>query len=129
MPRTTNANVAYLREHGPAPVDDLPNDSISLSDRIAGVWKFKVNGRTRGHASADAAGGRVSLVAYLPEEHPREAVIAAFLEANPRLVEHKSRAGLRRLLRRQGRPWHDAIDAVYPSTPDGTGRFEREADA
>lgn len=107
----TSEVIEYLREHGPTTAADLPGD-VKTHDRMNGAWRFDLNVNSRG--SAQNAGGRVQGVWYLEGEHDREAVVRAFLDENPRLVESKMRRALRQMLRRNGRQWHDAIDEVFP---------------
>lgn len=107
-------NVEYLREHGPSTYEELPSGKVSASDRRNGIWKFKLEGTTTNGGSSDSTGGHINLVYYLKDEHSKEAVLRAFLDANPRLVETKTRKGLRGMLRQQGRQWYDVIDEVFP---------------
>lgn len=111
----TGANVEYLREHGPATLEELPTVAVTVGDRMDGVWEFYPAGC---NSPADPTGDQVTPVYYLEGEHDREAVIQTFLDVNSRVVEAKTRQGLRGILRRQGRQWHDAIDAVYPQGSD-----------
>lgn len=110
----TSRNVEYLKAHGPTLSEEMPNDKVSISDRENGVWKFSVHGRSEGSTSTDGTGGRVAPVYYLRDEHSRKEVVEKFIEGNQQLVNAKSRSGLREMLRRNGRKWHDSIDEVFP---------------
>ena len=112
----TSRNVEYLRENGPASLEELPNNKVSTEDRMMGIWKFTVSGQGDSGGSYVGTGGHVTSVYYLEDEHDRRAVVEKFLNENPKLVETKSRKGLRQMLRKNGRQWHDAIDAVFPSS-------------
>lgn len=105
------ANIKYLEAHGPTAVKELPTN-VSYDDKIAGVWVFKLNGAGSNGGARTGTGGQILAVAWLPEDHTKEQVLRAFLDANPHLVEAKTRNGLVRMLRGHGRQWHDAIDAV-----------------
>lgn len=95
-------NVAYLRDHGPATSEELPNKQVSAIDRRNGVWKFHPKVGLRGsHA-----------VYYLRGVHGHEAVVRTWFEANEAKVERHSREQLVRKLRDVGPEFHDAIDAV-----------------
>lgn len=119
----TSKNIEHLREHGPTPKSELPNNKVSTSDRANGAWKFTISGTRQG--TADPLGGNIDPVWYLEGEHDRAAVVRAFLDANPQLVEAKSRSGLRAMMRRNGSMWHDAIDAAYPTHPPTDDPLDR----
>lgn len=106
-------NIRYLKEHGPATLEELPGDKVSPTERREGVWKLKLGGGPMG--SSDSMGGKPRLVYYLRDEHSRAEVLRKFLEANPKFLEAKTGHAARQILRRQGRQWHDAIDEVLPS--------------
>lgn len=122
----TSSNIDYLRRNGPSTLDELPNNKVSTEDRMMGVWKFTIVGAgDNGSSSNYSTGGHITPVYYLEEEHDRQAVVGKFLNENPRLVEKKPRKGLRQMLRKQGRQWHDAIDAVFPANPPAENPVER----
>lgn len=110
-------NVEYLREHGPVPVSELPQ-STSPSDKIDGLSTFRVRGAPAS-STGNKIGGMPADIAYLVDDHDEYEVLETWIEANPKAVETKTRRGLRRILRRHGRSWHDAVDELLPSQQKG----------
>ncbi|WP_266080799.1 hypothetical protein [Haladaptatus caseinilyticus] len=100
-------NVKALKADGPATPDELPT-TVSRTDKEAGLHKFTLSG---GHGTGSPMGGRITPIYYLPT-HDREIVIQAFLDANPGLVESKTKRGLHRAIRAQGWSWQDAARNV-----------------
>lgn len=94
-------NIEYLREHGPAPAEALPNASLSTNDRMNGVWR--VNPSTRGGRyntwSVPLTSTR-NLVAvyYLKDEHSAEQVAEAWVDANSDVLARLSRGRVRRVV-------------------------------
>lgn len=107
----TKQNVLYLREHGPTPVPKLPGGQVSIGDKQAGVWKFTVAGNRHRDGITKGSGGGTA-VAYLADEHDRETVVRAWLDANPSAAERRPRRGLAEILNRHGRQWRDAVRAA-----------------
>ena len=112
----TLGNIVYLEEHGPVPVTELPHE-ITTPQRAEGLSCLTLYA---GRGPAERVGGRLSPIAYLDAEHDPVAVVQALIEANPKLTEHKSRRGLRRVLGNQGQQWGEAatsvLDEYYEST-------------
>lgn len=97
-------NVEYLETHGPSTSDGLP-EPVSVEDKMKGVWEFNVRG-----ASQISKAPRP--VFYLENEHSKEEVIRKWLDVNDDIVSRLDRTSASMYLRRQGRDWHDAVDAV-----------------
>lgn len=110
-------NVRYLKEHGPTPTGDLPA-SVSASDKMAGLWVFRLFGAAESGGS-DGTGGHISGVAWLPAHHDEREVLGAFLDANPRLVEAKTYGGLKQMLHGHGSQWRDPVAEVLPRYYEG----------
>lgn len=102
----TSQNIEYLREHGPTTTENLPNTSVSVTDRQNGVWKF--------NASPNGSGTPPQPVYYLRDEHDLEAVVEVWLTFNADIVRRAKRDNVRWAMRQAGRNFHDAIDEVYP---------------
>lgn len=98
-------NIKYLKENGPSPISELPHNKIYVEDRVAGVWKFKVSGKTAGGV------GTIYSVYYLQEHDPEE-VVRAWVEANEEVIESNSLQTLVKILNRQGSEFQDAISIV-----------------
>lgn len=122
----TSKNVEYLREHGPTAVKDLPY-RVTPEAKRQGVWVFQVRGTSPQNSGVNA--GQQLNVAYLRDQHSKERVIASWLAVNADGLEDCSRKQIRYMLRRQGKSWHDAIDAVIPADgSSGRGGGERYAE-
>ncbi|MWG36247.1 hypothetical protein [Halomarina oriensis] len=92
-------NIAYLREHGPSPIAELPGRQIRPADRKADIRRFTltVSGGTR-------IGGSCSTVAYLAA-HDRKAVLRTFLEDNPGVIANRRFRDFQKLLSEMNREW------------------------
>lgn len=98
---TADTAVDHLREHGPTPVDELPNGRVTTREKLRGADSF---------ALADS--GATTAVAYLVDGHDEAAVLRAFFDHNPGLVEGTSFHHLVRELGDHGRRWQAAGRAV-----------------
>lgn len=70
-------NVQHLREHGPSPLEEMPNNCISVKDKQDGVWRFKP---TRDPDWIESAWE--SSVYYLEGEHTLIETLQSFVELN-----------------------------------------------
>ncbi|WP_276258956.1 hypothetical protein [Haloglomus litoreum] len=100
--------VEYLLENGPAPASELPTE-VATRHRAVGVHSFSIQGGS-GTEGIDL-GQPLEAVYYLDEHSPR-AVIATFLETNPRLVDEATPKGLVRRFGGHGSAWRDAARTV-----------------
>ena len=57
------SNVEYVREHGPATLEELPNVDVSYQDEVMGLQAFTV--RASGGGDRTPSGGSVTRVFYL----------------------------------------------------------------
>lgn len=104
--------VRHLEARGPTPPDELPR-AVEPRDRHIGVHAFRLSRAI----AADPMGGRTTTIYYLAE-HDRADVLRAFLDANPRLIEAKSRRALHRIISQQGRSWLEAAREVTGDDDD-----------
>lgn len=108
--------VAYLLSNGPSEKADLPESEVAVADKFAGVTSFRVSST---ESSPEANGGRVTPVYYLHADHSKHAVVEAFLDANPALIDSKSRHGLLQTMESAGSEWvaaaSDVLDAPLVS--------------
>lgn len=74
-----------VASNGPIPVDEAPG-SMDVSDKMAGVAKFKITGA---HGDGLRPGNTRS-VYYDVHKHSDDQVLAVFLEANPQLRDRLS---------------------------------------
>lgn len=100
-------NIAYLDENGPTRSDALPS-RVTARDRESGVRKFTLRGD---NGNAANMGGPTTPVYYL-DRHQKTAVLRAFLDANPELVEEKPRRAIHRLVTNHGTGWLEAARDV-----------------
>lgn len=120
-------NIEHLRTHGPTPGDALPGQR-KPEHRRCGVRVFRTAGARGKTVNAD----HLRPIYYL-DTHGREAVVRAFAEAHPNLVDTKSKEGFVRICSRQGRSWKEAARTVADSlgleshTVDGGG-FDSSAE-
>ena len=103
----TSGNVYHLERNPPATREELPFRPTT-SDKFDGLRSFTVRG---GHGNGAAMGGKVTRI-YFIDEHEREAVVRAFLDANPQLIEAKSRRSLVGAIGGHGRSWRAAARTV-----------------
>lgn len=125
-PKPTPENVAYLEEHGPTPIGELPNKQYSIADRQHGAAKLMLRAKT--------TVGCPESVAYLHRVHDPEEIIEVWVQANDEWVEE---AGYDKVLGQftaLGRPWSslvgDLIEAPErPWEPRKDERSEHDAEA
>lgn len=96
-------NVDYLREHGPATVDDLPGGELQVTDRMLGAATFRLTTRGSGRTGSTTP----KAVYYLIGEHEKRRVVERFFLANPTLLADRTDQQLVGLVGRQGQSWKE----------------------
>lgn len=80
-----SANIEKLRQDGPTPADELPQDR-SMKDRQHGMWDFTINSGSTTPATA---------IHYLRDEHAPELVIRRFFRYNPHVLKYREPHGIK----------------------------------
>lgn len=119
-------NVEYLRSHGPATAKELPEGKIRRDDKMAGVWV--VNVQVSSGSKIELRGRELTRVYYLRDEHTPIEVISKWKEANKEIIEDSPQTGIRQVIRRAGKEFHDAIDKLIPADGHRIGKHEKEYD-
>lgn len=114
------AEVEYLREHGPVSMADYPHESTSVEARMLGVWKFHPRGRYSGSSSGNTA-GKLNPVYYLKGEHTPHEIVEAWLEANEYNVENGKRRSIFYRLKATGEEFDEAVSDLFPLHPEVEG--------
>lgn len=84
MPRrraTERLNIKHLREHGPSLRSELPNMTISTSDRAGGVERFRP---PTTNAVSAATNRGIKSVYYLRSDHEPVQVVGKWLDEHPK---------------------------------------------
>lgn len=92
-----SANIEFLRENGPTPSSELPQDR-SMKDRELGMWKF--------HITSGAVKPSDDIL-YLHGEHSPELVIRRFFEHNPHVLEYRDPHGIKIAIKNHQSSWKE----------------------
>lgn len=98
-------NVRWLEENGPTPASDLPNRSVSDSDKRHGLAGFVIKSGQTGQAQSER-------VYYLFDEHDPVDVVRTFLEVNPQVLENRTHKAITEDIGEYGKKWSMAADEV-----------------
>ena len=98
-------NVRHLRDHGPTPGSGLPSSSLGSSDKRYGLTKFSIN-------TGQTGAGLSEPVYYLFDDHEPEAVLRAYFERNPQVLENRTRKAIVTEVGTHGRDWRAAAKVV-----------------
>lgn len=100
-------NVECLREHGPAPIDDLPG-GVGRQDKRHGAANFAIHNNV----------GSITRVVYLMEDHDEAEVLETFFDANPHVLENNSQRTLVSQAGNHGPQFRDAARRIVPQRLD-----------
>lgn len=99
-------NVRELRNEGPLPSSELPNESFGVNDKRHGMARFSIKtGRS----------GKPESVFYLFEEHNPKVVLRVFFETHPKVVENLSSARITEEVSKYGSQWKKALRLLRAS--------------
>lgn len=120
-------NIEYLRKYGPTLGEHLPGQR-KPKQRAQGVRVFRLAGARGETVNAD----RLRAIYHL-DSHDSRAVVGAFADAHPKLVDAKSKEGFVRIISRRGTAWKEAACIVsdelnLESHTDGGGVFDADAE-
>lgn len=95
-------NIEYLREHGPATVEELPNVDVSVADRRNGAWRVNPETASKGRPTEDGVAfnlnRNLTSVWYLKDEHTPWQVAAKWVDVNSAALARLDRRRLSFLL-------------------------------
>lgn len=104
-------NIDHLREHGPATVEELPNEEVSINDRMNGTDRFLPRTSSAGGANLGSHGCRA--VYYLRGEHDPESVLRIWAAEHPHTMDSITLRSWERLAADHSKEWTSAARTVW----------------